>query len=555
MADDERRLPPALAAGLSLVVLFAVFYVGTAAWAGTRAARGTTVAGVAVGGLDRATVEQRLDRELGERAGRPITVTAGRGRAQVVPRQAGLDVDARTTAARLVGFSLKPARVWQHLTGAGAVDPVTTVDDAALSSAVDDLATKLDQEGREGRITFSADGARLDQGAEGRRLDRARAARVLSQHWADEVPVRLPATLDEPQVRPAELDRAYTQFARPATSGPVTVVVGRRSVKVPVSDLAPTLSLTPTQGLLTPAVDGAALREALLRLDPTVESEPRDATIDVVSGRPVTTPSRDGVRVEAAALAAGVLPALTSPSRTATVEVEVVRPELTSEQLAALGIVEQVSTFTTRFPHNPPRTSNIRLAARVLDGLVVKPGETFSLNAALGQRTPEKGYQRAPVISGGRLTQDYGGGVSQVSTTLFNAVFFAGLDTVAHKPHSFYISRYPEGREATISWPTVDQKFRNDSGHGILIKTTVTDSEITVSFYGTKIWQIEAVKGPRTNLKEPKTIHDTDGECVAQSPSSGFDVTVTRIFRRDGQQVRTERFFTRYIPEDRVTCG
>ncbi|HEX3003962.1 MAG TPA: VanW family protein [Angustibacter sp.] len=554
-APAGRRLPTGLSVALALLVLFGVAYLGTAAWAGTRAARGTTVAGVDVGGLDRTTTQQRLSRAFAERAKQPLTVTAGQGTAQVVPADAGLGVDSRATAARLVGFSLKPTRLWEHLAGAGPVEPVTTRDDASLTMAVTQLADQLDQVGADGAIRFTASGAQLVEGAQGRRLEQDAAADVLARHWVDGPRLRLPARLDEPPVAPGELRRAFEEFAKPATSGPLTVVVGKRSVKVPVATFAPTLSLTARSGRLVPAVDGAALRQALLTLDPQLEPAPRDATIDVENGRVVTTASRAGIRIEPQQLAADVLPALTAPSRSVTVKVRVQPPQVSSDDLEQLGIVEQVSTFTTQFPHNPPRTANIRLAAKTLDGTIVKPGETFSLNAALGQRTKEKGYQQAPVINGGRLTQDYGGGISQVSTTLFNAVFFAGLDSVTHKPHSFYISRYPEGREATISWPTVDQKFRNDSGHGILIKTRVTDSAVTVSFYGTKVWDITALKSPRTNVKQPRTIHDTDGECVPQSPSVGFDVTVTRVFSRDGAQVRTEKFFTRYIPEDHVICG
>jgi vancomycin resistance protein YoaR len=213
-----------------------------------------------------------------------------------------------------------------------------------------------------------------------------------------------------------------------------------------------------------------------------------------------------------------------------------------------------VSSFSTAFPVNPPRTTNITIAARTLDGTLVKPGETFSLNGVLGQRTGAKGYQKAPVINGGRLETDYGGGVSQVSTTLFNAAFFAGVAIIEHTPHSFYISRYPEGREATVSWPGVDNKWRNDSGHAILIQTAVTGSDITVSFFGTKVWDIEAAKGPRRNVTQPRKITDNRPGCVPQTPTPGFDVTVTRIFKRAGAQVRTSQFTTHYIPEDDVTC-
>ncbi|MGN6300663.1 MAG: hypothetical protein ACTHN8_06160, partial [Angustibacter sp.] len=160
-APSERRLPTAVSAGLALVVVLALAYLGTAAWAGTRTARGTTVAGVDVGGLDRTTTQQRLSRAFADRAKQPLTVTAGQGSAQVVPDDAGLGVDARATAARLVGFSLKPARLWEHLTGGAPVDPVTTRDDAALGPAVEALAARLDQGGADGAVRFTAAGAQL----------------------------------------------------------------------------------------------------------------------------------------------------------------------------------------------------------------------------------------------------------------------------------------------------------------------------------------------------------------------------------------------------------
>ena len=251
---------------------------------------------------------------------------------------------------------------------------------------------------------------------------------------------------------------------------------------------------------------------------------------------------------------AAVLPALTSPGRVATIAPVQTQPKVTTAMAKAWGVTEVVSSFSSAFPVNPPRTTNITIAARTLDGTLVKPGETFSLNAVLGQRTGAKGYQKAPVINGGRLETDYGGGVSQVSTTVFNAAFFAGVRIEQHTPHSFYISRYPEGREATISWPDVDNRWTNDTGKAILIHSHVSGNEVTVTFYGTRVWDVEAVKGPRRNVVQPRTITDDSPGCVAQSPTVGFDVTVSRIFRKDGRQVRTSQFSTHYIPEDDVRC-
>ena len=248
------------------------------------------------------------------------------------------------------------------------------------------------------------------------------------------------------------------------------------------------------------------------------------------------------------------LAALTSTTRTAPITMVTTPPKVTTAMAQGWGIKEEVSTFTTQFPYNPPRTNNMKIAAAALNSTIVRAGARFSLNGILGERTPAKGYQRAPVIYAGRLEIAYGGGVSQVSTTLFNAVFFSGVRIEKYTPHSFYIARYPEGREATLSWPDVDQKWTNDSGSGILISSYLKGNDLTVTFYGTKKWDIEAVKGPRRNIVQPKTIVDNRPGCVPQSPNAGFDVTVVRIFKKNGVQVRTSTFNTHYIPEDGVTC-
>ncbi|MGL5910797.1 MAG: VanW family protein [Phycicoccus sp.] len=197
---------------------------------------------------------------------------------------------------------------------------------------------------------------------------------------------------------------------------------------------------------------------------------------------------------------------------------------------------------------------NIKLAARLINGTYVTPGGQFSMNAILGQRTPEKGYVKAGIIRNGRAAENYGGGISQVSTTIFNAAFFSGMRLDAWTPHYYYISRYPEGREATISWPDLHNKFTNVTDGGVLMELSATDTSVTVSFYGTKKWDIEATKSARRDLVAPKTYSDPDPECITQSPVPGFTVDVGRIFRQGSTVVKRESYTTRYRPEDDVTC-
>ncbi len=239
----------------------------------------------------------------------------------------------------------------------------------------------------------------------------------------------------------------------------------------------------------------------------------------------------------------------------ATVETVVAEPEVTTADAEALGVDEIVSEFATTHTDNAGRTENLRIAAAAVSGTLLLPGETFSLNETLGRRTAAKGYNEAGVIVGGRLTEALGGGVSQMSTTLFNAMFFAGLEDVVHQPHSFYISRYPEGREATLNFGSIDLKFRNDSPHGVLIDAFVSDGQVHARMWSTRVWDIQAGKSERRNIRQPETITDTSEDCNPQSPTEGFDVTVTRTFVRDGATQRTEEFDTRYNPADRIICG
>jgi vancomycin resistance protein YoaR len=539
---------------LSLLVLGAV-YVGLATFVGRHVAANTRVDGVSIGGMSPRQASGTLTRALAAKASRPVTLRTPSRSVLLDPATAGLRLDVDATVAGQTGFSLAPADVWRHLTGGEDLPLRISVDDARLTAALEHAATTVNTPVREGSVSLAGGTVHTVLSQPGHTLEVARTARAVAAAWPRRPEINAVVGGVEPTLADAEIRRAVAVFARPAVSGPLTVKVGSLPIVLAPAKFASAVSLRPTpQGRLVPTVDGAKII-ALLRLAaPGVEKRPADATVTLVGGRPTVVPAVVGTRYDVAKVQAAVLPALTSPGRTATIAPLRTRPKVTTAMARSWGVTDVVSSFSTAFPVNPPRTTNITIAARTLDGTLVKPGETFSLNGVLGQRTAAKGYQKAPVINGGRLETDYGGGVSQVSTTVFNAAFFAGVRIEQHTPHSFYIPRYPEGREATVSWPDVDNRWTNDSGKAILIRSYVHGNEVTVTFYGTKIWDVEAVKGPRRNVVQPRTITDDSPGCVMQSPNVGFDVTVTRIFRKDGRQVRTSQFSTHYIPEDDVRC-
>jgi vancomycin resistance protein YoaR len=333
---------------------------------------------------------------------------------------------------------------------------------------------------------------------------------------------------------------------------------GARSVELPVTAIAAALSFTPADdGTLAVAVDPAALQTAMGQEFAAFGSPAQDARFEVSGDAISVVPSVDGQGINPTDLAGQLLPVLDDPApRSVTATLGPVPAAFTTEQAQALGISEEVSSFTTRFTNTASGT-NIRVVAEEVDGALVRPGETFSLNGYTGPRGTAQGYVPAAVISGGELSQAVGGGISQFATTMFNAVFFAGLEDVYHKPHSFYISRYPAGREATVYEGLIDLQWRNDGDTGIYVQTEWVPGSITVTFWGTKHFDIESVSGERRNIRQPAVQEKVDdGNCTSQSGSTGFDITVTRVFNDPdtGSELRREDFDTHYAAEAVIHC-
>jgi len=228
-----------------------------------------------------------------------------------------------------------------------------------------------------------------------------------------------------------------------------------------------------------------------------------------------------------------------------------------------LAIKERVSTFTTYYPYAEYRNVNLGRAAELMNGTLLKPGETFSLNGTVGERTRANGFTEGYIISDGILVTDLGGGVSQMATTTFNAMFFAGLEDVEHKPHSFYIDRYPIGREATVAWGAIDLQFRNDTPYGVLISANVTPATVsssgvvTVSMYSTPHWNITTSESARYNITKAKVRRVGTRECHNNEGYGGFEIDVKRFFAPAGANTETrepENFNTVYTPSDTVIC-
>jgi vancomycin resistance protein YoaR len=218
------------------------------------------------------------------------------------------------------------------------------------------------------------------------------------------------------------------------------------------------------------------------------------------------------------------------------IKLEEVRPAVTTEEVTSIGVKEPIATFTTKHRAGEARVKNIHRISDLVRGVVVKPGESFSVNDFVGDRTAAKGFVEAHSIADGVLVDSYGGGISQFATTLFNAAFFAGLDIPKYKPHSIYISRYPYGREATLSYPYVDLVLKNNTPYGVMIWPTYTASSITIALYSTP-WARSDVFG---QVKKDKD------QCT--------DVFTTRLRKFPNGDEKKDVFKARYLPGEGVSC-
>ncbi|WP_392542950.1 VanW family protein [Oryzobacter telluris] len=542
--------------GLALLALV-VAYVVAAAVLGNRVPRDTTVAGVAVGGQSAAAAKATLTSSFGDASGKPLTLASTAGKVEVAPKDVGLAVDVDETVDGLVGFSLLPADVWRHLAGGGAEPAVVTVNEPALTAAVEEARAELDAKPAEGSISLAGGTVKVTPPVSGTTVDPAGTVDEVRRWWPGETTVEVAATQVATKVSADELARVKAEFADVAVSAPVTVTAGGKTFDIAPKDYVGAVVLAPDDaGTITPRADDeklSALVHAAAK-KAKVEVEAKDAVVTFSGRTPTVKPHVAGLALDDASLRTEVWKAIGGTERTATVATKATEPTFTTAIAKKTLPKERISSFTTNFPAGQPRVHNIRLASRLINGTYVPPGEQFSMNAILGQRTPEKGYIKAGIIRAGRAAENYGGGISQVSTTIFNAAFFSGMKLDAWTPHYYYISRYPEGREATISWPDLHNKFTNVTDGGVLIQISTTSTSITVSFYGTKKYDIEATKSPRRNFVQPKKYTDDDPECLNQSPVPGFTVDVGRIFRQGGQVVKRESYTTTYRPEDDVTC-
>lgn len=541
VTGPSRRLGPVglslvlvLGLGLSLPPADYVLYRG-------RIHPGVVVAGTDLGGSPVERAEATLRRLLESRKRHRVRFALEGRVFEATLWQLGWRPDLRLTLRKalavgrdggLLGDLADRTRGWAREV---RVPVAAAWDLAALTRVVSRWDGPVRHPPTEGAVTVDGGAVVARAPGAGRRVDPA--AVLLAAARAVEVPSPDPAPLPlapvPPLTTPEDVDRAARE-ARALLAGPVTVRLGPLRLRLRRDQLAELVrtELVPRAGGASIAVSfsPSAVDRLLAPYRDRVGRPAVDARFVTRGSRVRIEPSVTGRRLDPRLAARDLLRVARRPDRTGRLHLAPVPPEFSTEDARALGVVEEVSSFTTYHAPGEPRVTNIHLAADLLNGAIVLPGETFSLNERLGERRLERGFVFAPAIINGRFSLAVGGGVSQLATTLFNAAFFGGYPFLEYRAHSYYISRYPLGREATLSWGGPDLVFRNDTRTAILIRTEYTDDSITVRIFGDR---------------QGRTVRATEPVIVGRG-LYGYTVRVDRIVERGGKVVRRDAFITFY---------
>lgn len=566
---------------VAAVVLLGGAYVGAAYYFKDRPPAGVSVAGVDIGSLTEQQATEVLSRQLAGLTSSPITVVVpgAEGREPVelslVPDEAGLGLDLETTLDGVTGLSFDPRDLWGHLAGTERELPLHgSVDRSLLDEAVAGLAEDFDQEAEDGEVTLTADGVVARDAVLGRSLDVEPTAQEVEQAWLEvdwptgqdrQVPGH--ATELSPVLAQAEIDRFTDEVLDPALGAPLLVTATRgegddeRSATAELvgRDLRPLLSVHDDEGRLRLEIDEEGLLARVRQDLGQLEAGPRDATVRLDGSDVEVVPAQVGYALDEEGLADEVLLALRGEdeqARTVEADVSVVEPAIPTAE-SEDWVFEPMGSFVSAFPTGPAneaRTANLRAGAGHVNGTVVMPGAQFSLGRSLGDLSEAGGYVEAPVIVDGRLVMGLGGGLSQVSTVVFNAAWNSGVQLDAHTPHSFYIARYPAGREATLAYPYIDTLWTNDTTNPVVVRSWISGDEMHMTFLGRRQYDVRTVDGERRDVTTGEEIEDDSPECVPQAPEDGFTITVARVLSRDGAQVHRDEYTTTYQPSDEVTC-
>lgn len=540
-----------------IFALFGIFYAVDFVLNKDHIPRGSTVSGVDISQLNARQAANRLEEALGKVETRPVAIRAGERESVVVPEEAGLGINWRATVEQAGKQTANPITWVRSFFTTRELDLVSDIDPARFEPALDRVVGELTAAPVDGVVVLKDGRVDVVDPIIGQDVERAEIAAALGENWLSPTGIEVAATTHEPMIAEAQVREAAEGPAKAAVESPI-IARGRDNVRgeIPVQRMGEVLVFVPRDGHLHPKINQEKAQEILAENLKETEVAKRNASVRLAGGAQEVTGSVDGVKIDWEATMADFAPRVTSSDKREFDAVYIDEPAtFTTEQAQSATFNDVVGEFTTG-GFSAASGTNIGLTAQMVNGAFVAPGEVFSLNGHTGPRGTAQGFVSSGIILNGRADNAVGGGISQFATTLYNAAYFAGMEDVTHTPHSYYISRYPAGREATVFEGAIDLQFKNNSQHPVIIESFVSGNQVTVRLLGVKTVNVESINGGRWAYTAPQVMNVSGSGCVPTSGIQGFTTSDTRVIRSlDGAELSRETQTTVYSPQPVVRCG
>ena len=571
-----RRPGRGVLAGIIGVGLLVLVWGGAAVATTQHIFAGSTVSGVDVGDMSPDEARQVVADQIGAELAQPAVLSVDEFTDTLVPADSGVAVDAAASIDRLTGPTINPVTLIKRLSGTD-VHAVTTVDSGELTNALNARLGTLATGTADAVVTLDGTTPVVTPGADGTGMDVDASVKALSAGWPlGQETIDLVGGTARPAITDDDAKAFVDSVLTPLLSDSLTVTAAGTSVEKTAAsrqvvlspDQIAALTVISTEGgELSAVLDSQRLHDTIIDAMGAIETAPTNAgwTIDgsaegAAGAKPQYVAPSPGEGIDMDALTQQLVDAgttgTTSDGRTVALTMITTQPEITTPE-KDWGITEVTGEFSTPFSSEPGRDQNLIRGAEQMNGQIVMPGETFSVEQALGPVDYEHGFTDAGVISNGQHVDALGGGLSQIGTTMFNVGFEAGMDDIEHHPHSYYFDRYPAGREATLWTGQKDVKFANSTPYAALIQAWVADGEVHTRIWSTHYYDVSITSSERYNYRPVQTITRPAGAgCQAYSGGNpGFDITVTRTRTAPDKAVPDDVLTTTYDADNNIACG
>ncbi|HAT1152464.1 TPA: hypothetical protein I8V91_000141 [Corynebacterium striatum] len=518
--------------------------------------RATSVGGVDISSMERTAAVEKLERELGDVETKPVNVTSGEKSSQLVPAESGLTLNYQKAVDGIPDASYNPVtRLFSFVKATQEIPVAVDIDDTALDGALERVKNELSFAPKDGMLELNNGQLKVTKPVLGQTVEPDDLKNSITENWLDPAGVEVEPVEVEPAINDDAIEAMRTGDVAKALDNPLTIN-GENNVAGTLrkDEIAQFVSIEAKDAKLELKVDTPKAQQLFEERMDGAQVPGQNAKISFSGDKMNVTPSVDGSIIDWEKTLKDFDKRVKGDERTWDADYKPDPAEYTTEMAEKATFNDTVSEFSTG-GFSGASGENIRRVAAQVDGAVVNPGETFSLNGYTGPRGTAQGYVESGIIINGHSGTAVGGGISQFATTLYNAAYFAGFEDVAHTPHSYYISRYPAGREATVYEGSIDLQFKNTTNTPVRIETSFGGGKITVRFKGVKTYNVESVNNGRWATTQP-TRMSVGEDCSPSSGAPGFTTSDTRIIKDlSGREVSRETTTTVYDPQPIVSCG